>query len=286
MAERRGDEPSGLLRPAVLAGVQHRALELAGASQTCRQADALLPTERRQSLARPRPADGRLGVGDRLAVAHEHELGGRFGRRHRPVTVSGGHFVQQSRAADASASRVGAVPGRARLTIRADTDPRDDAIATAASAHGIDLPGPVVVSDVVLLDADLDDTDRERLGAFLADPLLQTATWEEPATRRPRLRDRPAPRRHRRRRRRARARRRPARHRGARRRRRPAHRAAAPGSPPSAVDDLLRRVLANPVIERWAPSTIEPRFSSRRIIGRAWPSRCRCATSTPPGSAR
>ena len=59
----------------------------------------------------------------------------------------------------APASKVGAVPGCARLTIRAATDPRDDAIAAAASAHGIDLPGPVVVSDVVLLDGDL-DADR------------------------------------------------------------------------------------------------------------------------------
>ena len=152
------------------------------------------------------------------------------------------------------------MPGCARLTIRAATDPRDDAIAAAASAHGIDLPGPVVVSDVVLLDADLDDTDRERLGAFLADPLLQTATWEDPprddlayeialhpgvtdaaADARPRVAGqlgigvRAAA--------------------GARRIELP------PGLAADEVDTLLRRVLANPVIERWAPSTIEPRFS-------------------------
>ena len=152
------------------------------------------------------------------------------------------------------------MPGCARLTIRAATDPRDDAIAAAASAHGIDLPGPVVVSDVVLLDADLDDTDRERLGAFLADPLLQTATWEDPPrddlayeiALHPGVTDaaagalvrvagqlgigvRAAA--------------------GARRIELP------PAIPADAVDILLRRVLANPVIERWAPSTIEPRFS-------------------------
>ena len=170
----------------------------------------------------------------------------------------------------ATASRVGAVPGCARLTIRAATDPRDDAIAAAASAHGIDLPGPVVVSDVVLLDADLDDTDRERLGAFLADPLLQTATWDDPPrddppTRSPCTPASPTPP--------------PARVVRAAGQLGIGVRAAAgarrielpPGLPADAVDTLLRRVLANPVIERWAPSTIEPRFSPAASDGRPRP---------------
>ena len=75
---------------------------------------------------------------------------------------------------------VGPVPGRARLTIRADTDPRDEAIAAAAAAHGIELPGPVAVSDIAFVEGELDDAGRDRLRAFLADPLLQSATWDEP----------------------------------------------------------------------------------------------------------
>src|SRR5690606_6391819 len=35
---------------------------------------------------------------------------------------------------------------------------------------------------------------------------------------------------------------------------------AGPGLDPATVDLLLRRVIANPVIERWAPGRIEPAF--------------------------
>ena len=69
-----------------------------------------------------------------------------------------------------------------RFTVRSrDTDPRATAIKSGAASLGIPFDGPVQVADVVYVEGDLDDDDRAALGAFLADPLLQTGTWETPA---------------------------------------------------------------------------------------------------------
>ena len=112
------------------------------------------------------------------------------------------------------------------------------------------------------------------------------ATWDDPPRDDRAYRDRPAPRCHRRRRRRGRPRRRPARRRRAAAATGPAHRARR-RTPTTRSTSCCARLLANPVIERWAPATIEPRFSHRRHptptpvaeVGR------RCATSTTTGSA-
>ena len=72
-----------------------------------------------------------------------------------------------------------------RFTVRSrDADPRAAAITAGAAALGLSLPGDVRVADLVFVEGELDDADLDRLGAFLADPLLQTGTWEppEPAT--------------------------------------------------------------------------------------------------------
>jgi phosphoribosylformylglycinamidine synthase subunit PurSL len=81
--------------------------------------------------------------------------------------------------------RVGAVaPGPRpihRFTVRSiDADPRAVAIAAGASSLGIALDGPAEVADIVFVEGELDDADRTRLGAFLADPLLQTGSWDDP----------------------------------------------------------------------------------------------------------
>ena len=69
-----------------------------------------------------------------------------------------------------------------RFTVRSrDADPRAAAIAAGASSLGIALDGAVEVADIVFVEGELDDADRHRLGAFLADPLLQTGSWDVPA---------------------------------------------------------------------------------------------------------
>ena len=69
-----------------------------------------------------------------------------------------------------------------RYTVRSrGADPRAAAIAAGASSLGIPLTGDADVADVVFVEGELDDADRRRLGAFLADPLLQTGSWDVPA---------------------------------------------------------------------------------------------------------
>lgn len=155
------------------------------------------------------------------------------------------------------------MPAGYRLTIRAHgRDPRATAIASAADAVGIDLPGPVSVSDVAFVEGDLDDADRAALAALLADPLLQSAGWDPPATApsgavayevafHPGVTDAAAG-----------AIVAAGHHLGL------AVSAAAtgrrvefpPGSDPVTVEALMRRVVARPVIERWVPGCIEPVF--------------------------
>jgi phosphoribosylformylglycinamidine synthase subunit PurSL len=70
-----------------------------------------------------------------------------------------------------------------RLTIRsAGTDPRGDAIAEAAEQLGLatGLHGSVEVADVVLVDGELTLGDLRRLESLLVDPLLQTGSWDVP----------------------------------------------------------------------------------------------------------
>ena len=74
------------------------------------------------------------------------------------------------------------MPAGSRLTITTiAADPRAAAIAAAAAANNLRLPGPVGVSDIVFVEGDLDEEQRQRLAGFLADPSLQTATWDAPA---------------------------------------------------------------------------------------------------------
>ena len=71
-----------------------------------------------------------------------------------------------------------------RLTIRSiDPDPRSAAIRSAAEQLGTPLEsvGAVAVADLVFLEGDLDDRDLESLHRFLVDPLLQEGTWSVPS---------------------------------------------------------------------------------------------------------
>jgi len=61
-----------------------------------------------------------------------------------------------------------------------DADPRAAAVTAGASSLGIGLRGPTEVADIVFVEGELDDAERHRLGAFLADPLLQTGSWDVP----------------------------------------------------------------------------------------------------------
>ncbi len=154
------------------------------------------------------------------------------------------------------------MPAGSRLTIQTiGDDPREAAIAAAAAADHVDLPGPVSVSDIAFIEGDLDADARDRLAGFLADPLLQTASWDIPAddgthraveiTFHPGVTDTAAD--------------------------AIVHAATQlgisvtaaatgrrvefpPGCDESTVDALVRRVIANAVIERWAVHRIEPVF--------------------------
>jgi phosphoribosylformylglycinamidine synthase subunit PurSL len=73
------------------------------------------------------------------------------------------------------------VAERHRLTIRSiDPDPRGTSISTAAAHLGIELPGRVEVADVIHVFGTLDDDRRARLCSVLTDALLQTASWDIP----------------------------------------------------------------------------------------------------------
>ena len=148
-----------------------------------------------------------------------------------------------------------------RLTLRSiDPDPRADAIRASATALGVAIAGPVEVADVVFVEGDLAPADLERLAAFLADPLLQTGTWDVPdagaagsveITLHPGVTDTAAD---------------AVVHAGAqlglavtaaatgRRVEFPA------GTDAASADLLLRRVVANPIIEHWAEGTAAPVF--------------------------
>lgn len=167
----------------------------------------------------------------------------------------------------------GPQPASSRLIIRSiQDDPRGAAIREAAAHHGVELAGDVGVADIVFVAGDLSDDDRRELGAFLADPLLQTASWDEPATDdiaddsstvayevtfHPGVTDGAAD-----------ALMQAAAHLGVK------VTAAASGrriefpagTDHDTLDVLLRRVVANPVIERWAPGRIEPAFTPTDAI--------------------
>ena len=153
------------------------------------------------------------------------------------------------------------MPAGSRLTITTiGDDPREAAIAAAAAANHLDLPGPVTVSDIAFVEGDLDDDQRDAPRRLPRRPAAAdgdvgrtrrrtTTPSRSPCTRgspmpppTPSSRPRPSST--------CRS-----------RRRRPAgassSRRAATRRP---IDALLRRVIANPVIERWAAHDIEPVF--------------------------
>ena len=140
-----------------------------------------------------------------------------------------------------------------RFTVRSrDADPRSAAIAVGAASLGVPVDGAVGVADVVFVEGDLDAAARHTLGAFLADPLLQTGSWDVPIgdgieiTLHPGVTDGAAD--------------------------AVCHAAgqlgigvtaAATGRrielpAGAAADTLLRRLIANPIIEHWTTGTADP----------------------------
>ncbi|MGI9053862.1 MAG: phosphoribosylformylglycinamidine synthase subunit PurL [Ilumatobacteraceae bacterium] len=68
-----------------------------------------------------------------------------------------------------------------RFTLRpVENDPRAAAIISGATSLGVMLDGPVHVADLVFVEGDLDAAQLDRLGTFLADPLLLTASRQAP----------------------------------------------------------------------------------------------------------
>jgi phosphoribosylformylglycinamidine synthase II len=156
--------------------------------------------------------------------------------------------------------------GRHRLTIRSiDPDPRSAAISAAADQLGTPIPGAqrgaagVAIADLVFVEGEIDQPARDALHGFLVDPLLQTGSWDEPGTSGievtflPGVTDTAAA--------------------------TLLHAATQLGVPVTGAatgrrvefgdhvdalyaDTLVRRVVANPVIERWSAGTVEPVFHS------------------------
>ena len=152
--------------------------------------------------------------------------------------------------------RVGPVADRHRLTIRSiDPDPRGASIRSAAAHLGLSLPDPVEVADVIHVSGALDDDQRTRLAAAIADPLLQHASWDPPqadgieVTFLPGVTDTVC--------RRSDARRVAARHRTHDRGHRSPDRVRSRVDADLA-DEIVRRVVANAVIERWGHGLVEP----------------------------
>ena len=159
---------------------------------------------------------------------------------------------------------------RHRLTIRSiDPDPRAAHLAEGAEQLGLTLERPeqVAVADVVFLEGDLSRDDLAKLHGFLVDPLLQMGSWAEPQAAGvevallPGVTDSVA-----------------AALLQAGERLGVPLAAAATGRRvefgPAVADEhavaLVERLVANPVIERWAVGTIEPAFvAAARGSGKA-----------------
>jgi phosphoribosylformylglycinamidine synthase II len=152
------------------------------------------------------------------------------------------------------------VAPRHRLTIRSiDPDPRAAHLAKGAEQLGLALAHPeqVAVADIVFLEGDLSPDDLSKLHGFLVDPLLQMGSWVEPTAAGvevallPGVTDSVAA----------------ALLRAGARLGVPLTAAATgrrvefgPAVPNEQALALVERLVANPVIERWAGVTIEPAF--------------------------
>ncbi|MET0144150.1 MAG: phosphoribosylformylglycinamidine synthase subunit PurL [Ilumatobacteraceae bacterium] len=148
-----------------------------------------------------------------------------------------------------------------RYTVRSrDVDPRAEAIRAGAATLGLALHGAVDIADVVFVEGDLDDDQRSRLGTVLADPLLQVGSWDVPVsvagegphveiTLHPGVTDGAAD---------------AVLHAGAQlgvdvRAAATGRRIGFPaGTSDGAADVLLRRLIANPIIEHWATGRADP----------------------------
>ncbi len=142
------------------------------------------------------------------------------------------------------------------MTIRSlDNDPRVDQITSGAAALGLAEVSGVAIADLIHIEGDLTDHDRQSLHGLLVDPLLQMGTWDVPTGRAVEIgllagvTDTDAD---------------------------TVHRAAATlgveidhassglrvefaeNADDEAVTAIIERLLVNPIIERWAPGTLDP----------------------------
>ena len=149
---------------------------------------------------------------------------------------------------------------RHRLTIRSiEPDPRAAALATAAEQLGLGggKPDELGVADLIFVEGELDQDELNKLHGFLVDPLLQRGSWSAPTDRGveitylPGVTDNAAA---------------TLRHAadqlgivitGAATGRRVEFGASIDDDH---ADTLVRRLVANPVIERWAMGAIDPTF--------------------------
>ena len=190
--ERLGDPLGRLLRPRVVAGVQHDVAVRDSSPVSARRAAS------RSHCARPRsdsPAHVRGPPIERLTLAIDSPCRtstSRVTTKAGASSVTPGHGTQwtfRSEARPGGASAVGSGqwgPGSDtmhRFTIRAsETDPRAAAIAVGAASLGLPFDGEPGVADVVFVEGDLDD-DGPRPSWARSSPIrcCRPATWDVPA---------------------------------------------------------------------------------------------------------
>ncbi|NND74337.1 MAG: phosphoribosylformylglycinamidine synthase subunit PurL [Ilumatobacter sp.] len=156
---------------------------------------------------------------------------------------------------------------RHRLTIHSnDADPRAAAITEGAAQLGMGDIGTVAVADIIFVDGDITAEDLDRLHGVLVDPLLQHGNWDPPTasgveiTLQPGVTDSDAD-----------AVRHTAERLGV------AIDAAATGTriefgdavTPERADEIVARLVANPIIERWTHGCIEPIHPEGRDVAGA-----------------
>lgn len=173
--ERADDDVGGLDGAGVGAGDDHVRSELGVRRPTVTQSFRLQAAEIGQADARAQPTDHPADGDDRFAVADENET------CHPAEPTVACTFRSRPAVVDAGRRRFGAVARGSRLTIRMlGPDPRGATLVADAHALGAAAVCAADVADVVFFDAEFDEVQRQTIESVLVDPLLQSATWDLP----------------------------------------------------------------------------------------------------------
>ena len=260
-AECGRDDPGGLVGAGDVAGDQQVGFEIGIGGEAIAESFRLQATQIGQAGTRSMTADPPVDGDLRLAVADQDQPRVRLGgwgvgvaHHHQDISYNG----SDARPRDLYGC---AVAARHRLTIRSiDPDPRAAAIERSARHLGLPPVGELRIADIVYLDGELTTDQLHQLHAVLVDPLLQRGSWYPPTgsgieiTYKPGVTDGIAV----------------AVQHTADRLQLPIS-AAASGLrvefpdiyDPALADDVVARIVANPIVQQWVEGTIEPQLPDR-----------------------